>query len=239
MEATVYSELKRISGGGASLSDLAEALARVPEMLFLPPSQRLIEALGGSVPPLHGTLNEAGFIAAVFTHKDFAQHIVDINKLYPGQDITVVQGKSWKQGFYEFLLWGVAGVIIDGGQPHKICINRVELSLVVAQLLKGDFLSGAHYAAMCGAQLQRCQADARTTAIFVYDSEAASQHGLELLRCNIEGAERAQISKLETSALLSALTKSPQTQIVVNFGLPDTRYYSPTDVEEMIRTFGS
>ena len=242
--STLYRQLIEVRDSSNSLDALGEVIAQFPRLFVLPPSPNLLQHLEESqaqkgvprdkmwFPEVHGTFVGNGYAPALFTTVEFAQHIAKINGHIPEGSAILIQSTTTHYMLMARLVAGAAGVIIDGGQPHKVCLNAGQLSRVAAIANRGNFATIPDLITLRnknGAPIFDTQG---VTQILVYDESVNSQAIREFLATNF-GINEVTFSQESTAAVLRDGLAAGAQQLTVNLGLVSCRVYSEADLNIM------
>jgi hypothetical protein len=243
----LYKQLVEIEKSNGSLDDLGEVISKFPHLYSLPPSPHLLECLQESqaakgipvekmwFPKLHGTFIENGYAPALFTTVEFAQHIARINGHIPNDSSILIQGMATAYMLMERLVAGAAGIILDGGQVHKTCLNSIQLSRVAAIANRKQFANTPELIVLRNKNGQPVFVTEGVTQILVFDEGVDSDVIKEFLYSNF-GISDIIFSIEPTSAILRDGLAAGAQQLTVNPGLVSCRVYSESELNSMLAT---
>ncbi|MCO6432148.1 MAG: hypothetical protein J5J00_14920 [Deltaproteobacteria bacterium] len=241
-----YQSLVQLRESQADLAEVVAVLKRFPKMYTLPPSPALTQALIDHaaasgvepyIPQEHCTIHEGEFIPAVFTSMEFANHIARVNNhCQPGAAILIA-ACSWQSGFYRFISNDYGGVIIDGGQEHKICFTKHNLTRAASLFLMESLAQYEKILAVKSSSGELGHEVQGTTQVFVYDAPINESGVAEFLKAHVIGPKEITFLVQDFGEVLKESIASNAFQLIINLGLPDARYYSSADLKvlEQIR----
>lgn len=241
----LYQELLRLAEAKSTIDEVGEVIARFPRLYVLPPGPKLLEYLEetqtkNNVPPekmwfpeLHGTLIEGGFAPALFTSVDFAQHIAKINNHIPEGSAILIQSTRTSHMLMTRLSSGAAGIILDGGQPHKLCLNSWQLSRVTAIANRSRFAEEQDLISLRNSSGAPVFITQDVPQVLVYDESVNSEVVREFLSSNF-GISDITFAQEPALAIIRDGIAAGAKQLTVNPGLHTCRIYSGTDMKMML-----
>ena len=240
----LYQKLIALSEAQGTIDEVGEIIAQFPRLYALPPSPSFLHHLEETqinngvapdkmwVPELHGTLIEGGFAPALFTSVDFAHHIAKINNHISEGTSILIQSQLTPQMLMARLVAGAAGLIIDGGQPHKVCLTAWQISRVTAIANRERFAQELDLITLRNAKGEPVFTTQRVAQVLCYDESINSEVVREFLREQF-GISDITFSQEPARTIVRDGLAAGAKQLTVNPGLHTCRVYSVTDMQRI------
>ena len=240
----LYAKLIALAAAQSTIDEVGEVIRQFPKLYALPPSPSLLHHLEETqitngvepdkmwFPELHGTLIEGGFAPALFTSVDFAHHIAKINNHIPEGTAIMIQGMSTPHMLMARLVAGAAGLIIDGGQPHKVCLTSWQISRITAIANRTRFANEPDLITLRNVRGEPVFTTQGVTQVLCFDESVNSEVVREFLRDNF-GIKDITFSQEPALTIIRDGLASGAKQLTVNPGLHTCRVYSAADMHIM------